>query len=211
MIIKTKTMISINIQIESKWLTVQNNYLTPFFFFFDHPPHLFNPSPPPPPPTSTIHLCSPPPPPTSLNPVFCIVSWILMNFMAKQIFAEIEVDLPPVTQNEHTGSSSYSFNWGGGKIRWGEWGTEKTRNFSRRSEKRSVSKLVFYWSELLHLFRKLESFSINTKMYIPKLSFILYWTIIFCLPPTPPTLLSQPTPRFAGIYSLKTNLSTFEN
>ena len=42
-----------------------------------------------------------------------------MNFMANQIFGEIKVDLPLSNRNEYTGSSSYSFNWGGGIIRWG--------------------------------------------------------------------------------------------
>ena len=71
---------------------------------------------------------------------------------------------------------------GGGNNPLGEGGTEKTRNFYRRMEKRPVCKLVFYWSELLQLSRKLKSFSVNSEMYIPKLSFIFYSTITFCLP-----------------------------
>ena len=133
-----------------------------------------------------------------------------MNFMANQIFGEIKV-----TKNEYTGSSSYSFNWGGGIIRWGRGEWKRPEIFIEES------KNVLFASFFL-LIRAASSIS-KTGVVFGKLKnvytqnkFHFLLNNYFCLPrttppPPPTTLLSQPTPRFARIYSLKTNLSTFES
>ena len=139
---------------------------------------------------------------------FVIFSWILMNFLANQIFEEIKVDLPLSNPNECAGSSSYSFNWGGGNNPLGE-GERKRPEISIEESKNVLFANLFFIDPSCFIYFENESFSVNSKMYIPKLTFIFYWKIIFCLPPT--TLLSQPTPRFARICSLKTNLGTLEN
>ena len=129
-----------------------------------------------------------------------------MNFMANQIFGEIKV-----TENEYTGSSSYSFNWGGDN----PLGEGKTRNFYRRIAKRPVCKLVFLLIRAASSISKTGVVFGELKKVYTQNKFHFLLNNYFCLPlPSPP----NPQPHFfpnqpPGLpeYSLKTNLSTFEN
>ena len=85
-------------------------------------------------------------------------------------------------------------------MRWKNSRCPKRPNFYIRIERCQVCYFVYFWSELLCLFWKLESFPVNSKICRVKLIFVFHWTMIF---PSPSQ--TTPSPLFLQV-SFSTSL-----